>query len=110
MSYINYCLHVLNIIQFVLIICFLQFTAKIIKLLTRVNYKGAVAVFENGHCECLKEAIGNRKKVRVGVINDDEVIESAKLCVFRSKAICVIVSVNSKVCYIRYIHKFILYG
>lgn len=76
---------------------FFQFTAKIIKLLTRLDYKGAVAVFENGHCECLKEAIGNRKKVRVAVIDDDETIELAKLCIFRTKAMCIIVSVNSKV-------------
>jgi len=76
---------------------FLQFTAKIIKLLTRLDYKGAVAVFENGHCECLKEAIGNRKKVRDAVINDGETIELAKLCIFRTKAICIIVSVDDKV-------------
>lgn len=56
-----------------------------------------MAVFENGHCEYLKEAIGNRKKVRVAVINDDETIESAKLCLFRSKAVCIIVSVNNEV-------------
>ncbi|CAI6346661.1 unnamed protein product [Macrosiphum euphorbiae] len=73
-----------------------NFTAKIIKLLTRLDYKGAVAVFENGHCECLKEAIGNRKKIRDAVINDGETIELAKLCIFRTKAICIIVSVDSK--------------
>ncbi|KAE9545327.1 hypothetical protein AGLY_000870 [Aphis glycines] len=73
-----------------------NFTSKIIKLLTRLDYKGAVAVFENGHCECLKEAIGNRKKTRVAVINDGETIELAKLCIFRTKAICIIVSVDNK--------------
>lgn len=73
-----------------------NFTAKIIKLLTRLDYKGAVAVFENGHCECLKEAIGNRKKIRDAVINDGETIELAKLCIFRTKAICIIVSVDEK--------------
>lgn len=76
---------------------FLQFTAKIIKLLTRLDYKGAIAVFENGHCEHLKDAISNRKKIRNGIINDDETIELTKLCIFRSKAICIVVSVNSKV-------------
>ncbi|KAL4122047.1 hypothetical protein QTP88_014452 [Uroleucon formosanum] len=74
----------------------LQFTEKIIKLLTRLDFKGAVAVFENGHCECLKEAIGNRKKIRDAVINDDETIELANLCIFRTKAICIIVSADSK--------------
>lgn len=73
-----------------------NFTAKIIKLLTRLDYNGVVAVFENGHCECLKEAIGNRKKSRDAVINDGETIELAKLCIFRTKAICVIVSVDNK--------------
>lgn len=88
-----------NIIQFnkySFFICF-QFTSKIIKLLTRLDYKGTVAVFENGHCECLKEAIGNRKKTRDAVINDGETIELAKLCIFRTKAICIIVSVDNKV-------------
>lgn len=79
-----------------MLLLFLQFTAKIIKLLTRLDYKGAVAVFENGHCECLKEAIGNRKKIRDAVINDSETIELAKLCIFRTKAICIIVSVDEK--------------
>ncbi|KAF0766235.1 nucleolar protein 11 [Aphis craccivora] len=73
-----------------------NFTSKIIKLLTRLDYKGTVAVFENGHCECLKEAIGNRKKTRDAVINDGETIELAKLCIFRTKAICIIVSVDNK--------------
>lgn len=76
---------------------FLQFTAKIIKLLTRLDYKGAVAVFENGHCECLKEAISNRKKEKDTVINDGETIELARLCIFRTKAICIVVSVDEKV-------------
>lgn len=56
-----------------------------------------MAVFENGHCECLNEAIGNRKKVRISIINDGETIELTKLCIFRTKAICIVVSVDSKV-------------
>uniref|UniRef100_A0A2S2QS93 Nucleolar protein 11 n=1 Tax=Sipha flava TaxID=143950 RepID=A0A2S2QS93_9HEMI len=73
-----------------------NFSAKIIRLLTRLDFKGAIAVFENGHCECLNEAIGNRKKVRVSVINDGETIELTKLCILRTKAICIVVSVDSK--------------
>lgn len=60
-----------------------------------MDYKGAVVVFENGHCENLKEAINNRKKNRDG-INVDETVKFSKLCILRSKAICVIVSVDSK--------------
>lgn len=57
-------------------------------------------VFENGHCECLKDAISNRKKLQFSDINDGNVVELAKLCVFRTKALCIIVSVDSKVIYI----------
>ncbi|VVC44288.1 Hypothetical protein CINCED_3A023211 [Cinara cedri] len=72
-----------------------NFTVKIKHLLTRLDYKGAVAVFENGYCECLKEAISNRKKNRVSIINDGEIIEFSKLCFFKKKAICIIVSVDN---------------
>lgn len=62
-----------------------------------MDYKGVVAVFENGYCECLEEAISNRKTNRVSVINDGEIIEFSKLCFFRKKALCIIVSVDNNV-------------
>lgn len=67
------------------------------KLLTRVDYKKTVVVLENGHCEHLQDAIINRKTKRSGIIDDGETIESVKLHLLGSKAICIIVSVNSKV-------------
>lgn len=62
-----------------------------------MDYKEAVVVFENGYCEHLKDAISNRKKIRNDMIGKGEKIESAKLCILGSKAISVVVSVDSKV-------------
>ncbi|XP_050434393.1 nucleolar protein 11 [Adelges cooleyi] len=73
-----------------------NFTTKIIKLLTRSDYNGAVAVFENGYCECLNDAISRRKKPKDAIINDDETIEFAKICLFKTKSLCVLVTVDSK--------------
>ncbi|XP_050519943.1 nucleolar protein 11 [Daktulosphaira vitifoliae] len=73
-----------------------NFNNKIIKLLTRSDYQNTIVVFENGCCECLKDAIRNRKNIKTAVLGENENIEFSKLCLFRAKAICVIVSVDNK--------------